>query len=207
MLFNHWGEEPLADTAARVGRTIPAVRAKLRKIMGSSSALQGRDTVASLANETGYDWHTIRRVMKALGMRPGRTNRKRTGRGRYMLQERHAEAIIAHLGRETADHQPSVTIADVARQVTCSRSWAYRSAKRVGVQAGPLVASDVMRLEVALTATKPQRLTIHAVARNVGAHPRSAYTHARRVGIGPGPLSEAEADYLAATLWRQGLAA
>lgn len=207
MLFNHWGEEPLPDTAGRVGRTLPAVRVRLRMLMGTSKSLQGRDTVASLARDTGYDWHTIRRAMKALGLRPGRTNRKRGGCGRHMLQERHRDAILEWLGAETAEAPPAFTAGDLARDLDAPRSTVYAVARRVGVGPGHIDPADRKRIERELSAPRVRVRTVRAVAAGIRASQSTAYLHAKRIGIGPGPLDDAAADYLAVTLWQRGLAA
>lgn len=152
MVDFHWGEEPFAVTAGRVGRTVDAVRQRLRW-RGLSSALRGRQTIADVARATGYTWHQVAAAVAATGIRPVRTCR--TPRGRQTrLSEDQVATVLQHLGTEAARSAArGPSIGDVSRRLGVPRRTAYAVASRLGirpVRGWSLAPEDVEELAAAL---------------------------------------------------------
>lgn len=201
-----WGEEPLAQTAARVGRSVDAVRARLRARGLSSSAMRGKTTIAALADRTGYTWAQIARAISAAKLRPVRTRKGK--HRRTLLTEEQCHSIIAYLGEETRHATERTTIADVAELAGVVRVTAWAYARRLGIRTvfGVLAEDDALVLYAALrVACRPQpprgsQRTVRAVAVACGRSRRWAYyilARPPRLYVGrDGQLSEEDAAEL-----------
>lgn len=145
------GEEPLDRTAARVGRTVGAVRDRLRYRGESSSVAQGRWSIQEIADWSGYTWHQIARALTRAGVKPTmlRSGSKRRGR-RRMLSTDQVDKVIEALGRQTREAVMAVTVTRIAAEVGVSRRWAYEMAARLDIACGSLCPHDADRLRSAL---------------------------------------------------------
>jgi hypothetical protein len=202
----HWGEEALATTAARVGRTVKGVRARLRARGVSSSAMRGKTTVAALADRTGYTWAQVARAVCSAKLRPVHTSSQH--RRRALLTEEQCARVVEHLGDETRHAIEQTTVADVAELAEVARNTAWAYAKRLGIRTvfGVLADDDALVLYAALrVACRPQpprssRRTIRAVACACGRSRAWAYRVAAtppRIHTGrDGQLSEDDASEL-----------
>lgn len=186
----HWGEERLATTARRVGRTVQAVRMRLISRYESSAVCRGRSTIAEVAESTGYDWHQIERGIRGAGVRPVRTSDAPRGR-RWLLTDEQVAEVVAWLGRETAaatERGPTVT--EVAEFTGRSRSTAYVWVDRLELcpgQDGALDHLDAVILATVLTDAPsqppPDGATIRAISSECGVARRTAYHHANILGV------------------------
>lgn len=127
-----WGEEALAATAARVERSVEAVRSRYWTRGLCARATNGRSTIQAVARETGYDWHDVARAITELGKKPIRTSATPRGR-RNLLSEEQVEQILQYLGSETARHAERwVHINEAARQAGCCALTVRRAVDGAG---------------------------------------------------------------------------
>ena len=127
----HYGEESLSTTAARVGRSIGAVRQRVFRRGFSGSPARGRVTYQELAIETGYDWATIRRAVRALGIKPLKLTLATSCR--HYLDEDQVTQVITWLGDETRRYAGRMTVYRVAQESDCPLSTAYWKAHKLGI--------------------------------------------------------------------------
>lgn len=215
----HWGEERFAVTAARVGRTQGAVRARLLD-RGDSSAVtlsscdgaRGRKTVQQVATETGYDWSQVHRAMVGTGIRPVRTSDTPHAR-RHLLNEEQVESVVDYLGEETADAcDESRSVGSCAHEARRSLRTAYAWVVRLKLVLLPqrrgLLLPDATLLVCTLQAAPSQppegtALTVRAIAAEAGVTRRWAYVLANQLGLVAGAdarLSPADALVLRSRL-------
>jgi len=149
--FN-WGEEPFEVTADRVGRTVAALRQRMRR-RGVAQALRGRTTISGLAQQTGYSWRQVKSAVVAVGIRPVRTSS--TPRGRQTrLSTDQVEAVLEYLKK------PPRSISDCALRERRSVRTAYDVARKLRIEPKAdhtLADADADRLEEALRTTTRRR--------------------------------------------------
>ena len=207
----HWGEDRFSTTAARVGRSVNAVRVRLVSRDGTSAVTErGRSTITAVAEATGYTWHQVERAVRGAGVRPVRTCDTPNAR-RHLLDEDQVDRVIAWLGDETAEATNNPSVIDIALAARRARRSVYAWVDRLGITLDPRgrmsrAQGDLLLATLASAPSLPPpgtALSIRAIAADVGVSRACAYRWFQRLGLETGPdatLSPGDAEVLRSAL-------
>ena len=115
--------------------------------------MQGRWSVRKLAEKTGYHYCQLRRALRALGLRPGRTKRARRTTAPFRITEEQRAEILHYLESEPTP-EPAVSPGTIAAELGRSPRTAYALARRLGLPHGALTPEDAARLSTALATSQ-----------------------------------------------------